>query len=105
MFSLFLGTIDHYKYATVNNYNFWFLLGKNWVSDNAKIGPFTIYTVAMLFIVLISVLIVGFYVFKTVKAVKNAVEAKRSGTEYKERAFHPGFVFLAGAVMYAMVPC
>lgn len=105
MFSLFLGTIDHYKYATVNNYNFWFLLGKNWVSDDAKIGPFSIYTVAMLFIVLISILIVGFYVFKTVKAVKNAVEAKRSGTEYKERAFHPGFVFLAGAVLYAMVPC
>ncbi len=104
MFSLFLGTIDHYKYATVNNYNFWFLLGKNWVSDSNKIGPFSIYAVAMMFIVLISALVVGVYVFKTVKAVKRSVAAKQSGRTDSERAFHPGLIFLAGAVMYAMVP-
>ncbi len=37
IFSLFIGTANHYEYASVNSYNFWFLSGKNWVEDKTTL--------------------------------------------------------------------
>ena len=37
IFSLFVGTANHYEYASVNSYNFWFMAGKNWVEDKVTL--------------------------------------------------------------------
>ncbi len=97
IFKLFLGTIDHYQYATVNNYNFWFLVGQNWVPDSEMAGPLSLHTWGMLAIVVISLVTVAVYVFKTAKAVSRG--------KLTEKVSHPGLVFLAGAFMFAMVSC
>lgn len=105
IFSLFLGTIDHYEYATVNNYNIWFLAGQNWVQDSTQAGPFTLYTWGMLFIVLISLATLAVYAVKLANAIKGAKAFAAEKTDTVEKAFHPGLVFLAGAHMFAMVSC
>lgn len=105
IFQLFFGTIDHYPYATVNNYNFWFLLGKNWVKDDTKMGPLTIHSYAMIAIVLISLVVVGVYVYKTAMGIIAAKRRKDDPDAVPSKTFHPGLVFLAGAAMFAMVSC
>lgn len=61
IFSLFSGTVNHYNYATVNCYNFWFLLGKNWTSDSMMFGPLSFHTWGMLAIVLVSLVTLVLY--------------------------------------------
>ena len=84
IFSLFMGTADHYTYATVNCYNFWFLLGKNWVKDDKLMGGVSLFTWGMIAIVLISLVTLYFSL-----KIKNS----------------EGLPYLLAAFMFAAVPC
>ncbi len=84
IFSLFMGTADHYSYATVNCYNFWFLLGKNWVKDDTVVGGLSIFTWGMLAIVAVSLVTLYF------------------SLKIKDSEYLP---YLLAAFMYAAVPC
>ncbi len=48
IFSLFLGTANHYAYATVNALNSWFIMGKNWILDSEGIGFWSIIPFAII---------------------------------------------------------
>ena len=96
IFTLFLGTIDHYKYATVNCYNFWFLLGKNWKNDEEIMNGLSLHSWGMLAIVLISLAAVAAFAAVLVKALKN----KSGNAETFETV-----TFLAAAHMFACVAC
>lgn len=61
IFSLFIGTVNHYSYTSVNCYNFWFLLGKNWVADDEMAGPLSLHLWGMIAIVLVSLLVLFLY--------------------------------------------
>lgn len=61
IFKLYGGTVDGYEYATVNAFNFHFLINKNWAPDNEvvfSLGDFgvTIHHLGMLAIVAFAVL-------------------------------------------------
>ncbi|MBP5312579.1 MAG: hypothetical protein J6112_07095 [Clostridia bacterium] len=105
IFSLFMGTVDHYSYATVNNYNFWFLLGKNWVKDSETAGSMTLHSWGMLAIVAISLTVVIIYLAKAFRQIPSIKKQRRRSSDELRKLFHPGLVFLAGAAMFAMVSC
>jgi hypothetical protein len=85
IFSLLVGTANHYEFTSVNCYNFWFLTGYNWVSDdttllklaetaehpnqmlitllsNIFIGNISLFSIGISFIVIISLLTLIFAV-------------------------------------------
>jgi len=88
--NLFIGTVDHYNYATVNAYNFWFILGKNWVSDKEIFCGLSYYNWGMIGIVLSSLVVLGLFI---VSYVKN-----RDKSELDK-----SLVFIAGAFIYMFV--
>lgn len=88
IFTLFGGTIDSYNFATVNNYNFWFLIGKNWVSDSEKLGVFSIYSWGMIAIVFTCLVCLFGFVYLFIK---------KKNTD--------SFVYGMGAMVYLMVSC
>ena len=97
IFSLFIGTVDHYSYATVNYYNFWFLLGKNWEKDDLAFGGLTYYKWGMLAIVIISLIVVICFAVRYILASLQKSE--------KALQSDKGFVYLAGTAMYFAVSC
>lgn len=54
IFKLFASTLGEYPYASVNAFNFFSLLGKNYVQDTGKLFMFSYHTWGMMFIVLIT---------------------------------------------------
>ncbi|MBP5666182.1 MAG: glycosyltransferase family 39 protein [Clostridia bacterium] len=98
IFSLFLGTIDHYAYTTVNCYNFWFLLGLNWKPDNVVKAGLSLHKWGMLAIVAISLGAVAMYAVRLIKGLSD-IKHKRP---LRESA---GLVYAAGAYMFACVAC
>ena len=98
IFSLFLGTIDHYAYATVNCYNFWFLLGFNWKADKAVKAGLSLYKWGMLAIVIVSLGDVAMYAVRLIKGLSD-IRHKRPVRESL------GLVYAAGAYMFACVAC
>lgn len=95
-FTLFLGTIDHYKYATVNCYNFWFLLGKNWKQDSEIASGLSLHSWGMLAIVAVSLVTVAVFAAVLIKALKN-----KGGDVPPSEAV----TYLAAAHMFACVSC
>jgi Gpi18-like mannosyltransferase len=62
IFKLFMGTVGEYPYASVNAYNFYALLGANYVNDGNTFWLFSYHTWGMIFIVLITALAWLFYI-------------------------------------------
>ena len=52
LINLYIGTAGGYKGATVNSYNFWYVLGKNWTNDAEPFGGLTYFRWGMIFIVI-----------------------------------------------------
>ncbi len=101
IFSLFAGTVDHYAYATVNCYNFWFLLGKNWVKDDEIAAGLSYHTWGMLAIVffsLVTLAVFGIMFYRNFKG-------KKSRSEISKDDNSRGFLYLCGAMMYLCVSC
>lgn len=104
IFSLFIGTANGYSYASVNSLNFWFLMGKNWITDSAEIWNITILTWGFLAIIAICLVIWILYIlFKN----KNYLPYLFAGLLYlfvtmfgprmHERYFFPAVAFFAVA--------
>lgn len=56
LFKLFSSTVGEYRFASVNAFNFFSLLGANYKNDSATLFVFSYYTWGMIFIVAITVL-------------------------------------------------
>ncbi len=54
IFSLFAGTLGEYKYASVNAFNFFGILGANYTDDSARLFIFSYHTWGMIFIVAVT---------------------------------------------------
>lgn len=66
---LYVGTANGYKGATVNSYNFWYLLGENWTNDSGKwLFGLTFFQWGLIFIVIICLLAGGLYLFGKMEA-------------------------------------
>lgn len=63
-FKQYTETVTSYPYASVNAYNFWTMLGKNWAAQTEKIFGVTIQAWGMMFIV-ISILFAAYVNFKS----------------------------------------
>lgn len=106
--SLFMGTADHYSYATVNALNFYFMTGANWVKDSEPFMGLTYYTWGMLAIVLSAVFIWVMYL-KAKKAEHMPFLAGGTllllvanfGPRMHERYFFPSIVLLLFAAILA----
>ncbi|MBE7064510.1 MAG: DUF2029 domain-containing protein [Ruminococcaceae bacterium] len=102
--SLFIGTANHYSYASVNSLNFWYLLGKNWVKDSEEIWNISLLTWGMAAIVIICVIIWVFYLKYRNKNYMPYVFAgvlylcvTMFGPRMHERYFFPAVAFFAVA--------
>ena len=72
IYDLYIGTVDGYEYATVNAFNFYYLVGKNWAPDNEVIMMFfgkgiTLHHIGMVMIVGFAVLAWVLYMFADTK--------------------------------------
>lgn len=63
IFKLFTGTLGEYPYASVNAFNFYSLLGANYVNDGTVFFVFSYHTWGLIFIVLLTAL-AWFFCFK-----------------------------------------
>lgn len=110
MITLFTGTIGHYQYATVNCFNFWFLIGKNWVADSEKFFGWTYYGWGMLAIVIISLFVVFIYAYLLIKKKCDAsvlyltaamlyLMVSDFGPRMHERYFYPALLLLIFALI------
>lgn len=104
IFSLFIGTANGYSYASVNSLNFWFLMGKNWVSDSEEIANITMLTWGFLAIILICVIIWVLYLLYKKKKYMPYLFAgmlylfvTMFGPRMHERYFFPAVAFFAVA--------
>lgn len=88
--SLFAGTVDSYDYASVNCYNFWFLMDKNWVKDSEKAFGLSLYSWGMLAIVIACIICLAGFVYLIFK--KDNESANNS-------------VFAMGAMIFMTVSC
>lgn len=66
IFRLYFSTATNYKYASLNAYNFFALLGANWKDDTQKFFVFSYSTWGMLFIVFVT-LITAWYIMTSKK--------------------------------------
>lgn len=104
IFSLFVGTANHYSYASVNSLNFWYIMRKNWVDDSTEFANITLLTWGMGAIVLICILAWVFYMLYKDKKNKYMpylfagvlyLGVTMFGPRMHERYFFPAIAFLA----------
>lgn len=104
IFSLFIGTANHYSYASVNSLNFWYLMRKNWVDDSTEFANITLFTWGMGAIVIICILAWVFYLLYKDKKNKYMpylfagilyLGVTMFGPRMHERYFFPAVAFLA----------
>lgn len=107
IFSLFIGTANHYSYASVNALNFWYIHGLNWVHDSAEKFNITLLSWGMAAIVAICIVIGVFYILYKNKKHMPYVFAgilyfcvTMFGPRMHERYFFPAVAFFA--VAYVM---
>mgnify|MGYP003292740686 CR=1 FL=1 len=104
---LYIGTANGYKGATVNAYNFYYLLGENWTNDGTKwLFGLTFFQWGLLFIILICLLVGGLYLFGKMEAGTPFLLASTLvlavtmfGPRMHERYFFPAIAFLLIAVV------
>lgn len=104
---LYVGTANGYKGATVNAYNFWYLLGENWTNDSEKwfLGM-TFFQWGLLFIIVICLLVGGLYLFGKMEqgtpfllASALVLAVTMFAPRMHERYFFPAVAFLLLAVV------
>ena len=99
--SLFIGTADHYSYATVNALNFFFAIDGNWVRDTEPLMGLTWFWWGMINIVIAALITMLIY-FKSKKTEALPFVAgsvifllvTNFGPRMHERYFFPAVVFL-----------
>ncbi len=107
--NLYIGTANGYKGATVNAYNFYYLLGENWTGDDTPwLFGLTFFQWGMLLIVVICLLIGALYLFGKMKpgtpfllAATLVYAVTMFGPRMHERYFFPCLAFLLIAAVYA----
>lgn len=62
VFKLYSGTVGEYPYASVNAFNFFSLIGKNYVSDSSKILGITYHNLGMIFIIIVTIISFVIYI-------------------------------------------
>ena len=67
IFGVYTNTAGGYSYATVNSFNFFYLLGANWVNDSTPFMGLTYFAWGMIAIVVISLLTGVLYLVKREK--------------------------------------
>lgn len=108
IFGVYSNTAGGYSYATVNSFNFPFLLGLNWVRDSETVLGISYFVWGMISIVIIC-LITGFlYLFDKKKNVNVYLLAgmciyavTQFAPRMHERYFYPAVILLLIAVIYS----
>ena len=105
---VYTGTADGYSYATVNSFNFFYLLDANWVQDSSSFMGLTYFAWGMIAIVLFSLLTGLLYLFSKKKQpyvyVLSAMliyTVATFGPRMHERYFYPAIGLLLAAVIYS----
>ncbi len=106
---LYTGTTGHYNYASVNALNYFFLIGKNWASDNlpySESGVLSLFQVGMIAIVVSSIITWVLYQknkrFSAVPYLMSSVLiylAVNFGPRMHERYFFPIIALILAAVI------
>lgn len=106
--NLYKGTANGYSYATVNSFNFFYMLGANWVKDSTAFMGLTYLAWGIIFIVIISLLTGVLYIFGKNKNSHVYLYASMLiyavaifGPRMHERYFYPAVVLLLAAVIYS----
>ncbi len=110
LINLYVGTVGGYKGATVNSYNFYYVINQNWTPDDkAFIGGVSYFTFGMIMIV-VSCLIAGAAYLLTKKndaampfliASSMIYMVTMFGPRMHERYFFPCALLLLAAVVYS----
>lgn len=105
---VYTNTADGYTYATVNSFNFFYLLGANWVQDSASFLGLTYFKWGMIAIVLLSLLTGALYLFGKKKhpyayllSALLIYTVATFGPRMHERYFYPAIALLLAAVIYS----
>lgn len=108
LINLYIGTANGYKGATVNSYNFYYLLGENWTDDGTVwMMGLTFFQWGMLFIVAVCLLAGVLYLTGRIDAGSPFLIASMTvygvtmfGPRMHERYFFPCLLLLLVAVLY-----
>ena len=110
LINLYIGTANGYKGATVNSYNFYYVIRQNWTTDSTKfIFGMSYFTFGMIMIVLSCIFVWVLYQFskRDDKAMPFLLAATlvylvtMFGPRMHERYFFPCAVLLLAAVIYS----
>lgn len=99
IFKLYSNTVGEYPYATVNGFNFWALLGKNYVKDTDTFLGVSYHNLGMAFIVLVTLLSWVMYIkAKNMKFASAAALVQISGVFTFASSMHERYLFPALAL-------
>ena len=108
IFGVYTNTAGGYSYATVNSFNFFYLLGANWVNDSTPFLGLTYFAWGMIAIVVISLLTGVLYLVKREKqpyvyllSAMLIYMVATFGPRMHERYFYPALVLLLAAVIHS----
>lgn len=107
--NLYIGTANGYKGATVNSYNFYYLLGENWTNDSTQwLWGLTFFQWGMLMIIVVCLLAGALYLLGKMDPGKPFLIAAMTvyavtmfGPRMHERYFFPCVALLLFAVIYS----
>ena len=106
--NVYVNTAGGYSYATVNSFNFPYLLGLNWVKDSTEVFGLSYFALGMLLIVVICLLTGALYLFgKKHKVNVYLLSAMciyavtQFAPRMHERYFYPAIILLLVAVIYS----
>lgn len=106
IFDMYLGTANGYEYATVNSFDFFYLLDGNWVKDDTELFfGMSYFQIGMAFVVLICLLIGIIYIMAGFK--KPTINKKNKFVDrmalQKEQDDNIGQIYLfSAAMLYAV---
>lgn len=108
IFNLYMNTAGGYSYATVNSFNFPYLLGLNWVKDSEVVMGLSYFTWGMLSIVLICLLTGALYLIGKKHKMNVYLLAgmciyavTQFAPRMHERYFYPALILVLIAVIYS----
>ncbi len=108
IFGVYTNTAGGYSYATVNSFNFPYLLGLNWVDDSTKVFGLPYFWLGMILIVVICLITGALYLFGKKHKVNIYLLAgmciyavTQFAPRMHERYFYPAIVLILIAVIYS----
>ena len=108
IFGVYTNTAGGYSYATVNSFNFPYLLGLNWVDDSTKVLGLSYFAWGMISIVVICLLTGALYLFGKKHKVNVYLLAgtciyavTQFAPRMHERYFYPAIILILIAVIYS----